>query len=331
MFAISALLPAFALPTTGPGAALYATDAYPGFDSESEIVSPGRKEPRWFGFIFGPKMDSAAEQMAWCKSLEGERRFSKAIGEYDALVREWPFSPEAPEAQRRMADLLLDAGELEDAIAEYRYLLDFYRSQCDYSGVARLLFKCCEMWRDEGKRFVFFRFANTIDVRRAYEALVLRAPGETFAPAAMLVIAGLREDEDKLDEAVAVYGNLRNIHPGSEAAHEAVFREAAARLRLLEKKGYNVSRCKDTVSFLRQAVELNAADARAGELREMFERAKALYEEECWKAARFYDSPTRTKRSAYSALEGFVEEHPASPHVEEAKARMAELREEGQR
>lgn len=331
MFAISALSPAFALPTTGPGSALYATDAYPGFDSEDEIVSPGRKEPRWFGFIFGPKMDSAAEQMAWCRSLEGERRFSKAIGEYDALVREWPFSPEAPEAQRRMADLLLDAGELEDAIAEYRYLLDFYRSQCDYSGVARLLFKCCEMWRDEGKRFIFFRFANTIDVRRAYEALVLRAPGETFAPAAMLVIAGLREDEDRLDEAVAVYGNLRNIHPGSEAAHEAVFREAAARIRLLEKKGYNVSRCRDTVSFLRQAVELNAADARVGELREMLEKAKAVYEEECWKAARFYDSPTRTKRSAYSALEGFVEEHPASPHVAEAKARMAELKEEGPR
>ena len=209
MFAVSVLLPAFAQPVTGPGSALYATDAYPGFDSESEIVNPGRKEPRWFGFVFGPKMDSAAEQMAWCRSLEGERRFSKAIREYDALVREWPFSPEAPEAQRRMADLLLDAGELEDAIAEYRYLLDFYRSQCDYSGVARLLFKCCEMWRDEGKRFIFFRFANTIDVRRAYEALVLRAPGETFAPAAMLVIAGLREDEDRLDEAVAVYGNLR--------------------------------------------------------------------------------------------------------------------------
>ena len=85
------------------------------------------------------------------------------------------------------------------------------------------------------------------------------------------------------------------------------------------------------MSFLRQAVELNAADARVGELREMLEKAKAVYEEECWKAARFYDSPTRTKRSAYSALEGFVEEHPASPHVAEAKARMAELKEEGPR
>ena len=32
----------------------YATDAYPGFDSEKNIVAPTRKTPRWFAFIFGP-------------------------------------------------------------------------------------------------------------------------------------------------------------------------------------------------------------------------------------------------------------------------------------
>ena len=30
--------------------ARYATDAYPGFDTEKETVSPERKEPRWFSF-----------------------------------------------------------------------------------------------------------------------------------------------------------------------------------------------------------------------------------------------------------------------------------------
>jgi len=327
MFAVLVAVAANASPVTGPGSALYATDAYPGFDLESEIVSPGRKEPRWFGFIFGPKKDSPSEQMEWCRELEGDRSFSKAIREYDALVREWPFSPEAPVAQRRMADLLLDDGELEDAIAEYRYLLDFYRSQCDYSAVANLLYKCCEMWREEGKRFIFFRFANTIDVRRAYEALVLRAPGEPFAPAAMLTIALLREDEQRYDEAVEVYGTLRNLHPGSEAAVEAVFREAKARMKLLDMKGYNASRCRDTIAFLRLAAAQHAADERAGELRGMLERARAMHEEESWKATKFYDSPTRTKRSAYSAYERFISENPASPHVEEARARMAELEE----
>ena len=51
-------------PGVSPGPGIrYATDAYPGFDSEDELLKPSRKEPRWFGWINGPKKDTAAEQV----------------------------------------------------------------------------------------------------------------------------------------------------------------------------------------------------------------------------------------------------------------------------
>ena len=202
--AVGCSLVAVAVPpgvSPGPGIR-YATDAYPGFDSEDELLKPSRKEPGWFGWISGPKKDTAAEQLAYAASLEAEESWKDAKKAYDALVREWPTSPEAPKAQKAIADICL--GKLLDseaAFAEYRYLLDFYSAQCNYDEIVELMYKTAELMRDEGKTIVFFRFDNTVDVRRAYEAVVLRAPGASFAPKAMLTIASLREDEDKQEEA----------------------------------------------------------------------------------------------------------------------------------
>lgn len=327
IFATS-VVSAVAVPAAGPGSSLYATDAYPGFDLTGEISAPEKKNPRWFKFMYGPEKDNPSEQMAYCKELESQGDWSDAADEYDALVRQWPYSSEAPKAQERFADILLEhLDSTERAIKEYRYLLDFYPSKCDYARIAELLYKACEMWRAEGKRFVFFRFANSVDVRLAYEALIVRAPGASFAPTAMLTIASLREEDDDFENAIAVYGNLRNAHPASKEALDAVFREADARMKLLERKAYNRSRTLDVLSFLRQAIVMAAKDERAEKLRRYYQELNTRIEEEDWKAAVFYDSPTRTKKSAINALQKFIVDHPASSYAEKARERLRELKE----
>ena len=185
-------------PGLGPGLpnARYATDAYPGFDSEEDNVKPERKEPRWFQFIRGPKRDTAADQYAYCQELVKEENWSKACWELDALVRNWPTAPEAWKAQQQMAEIRLTRlDDAEEAFKDYRYLLDFYSLQCDYKAVADKLYQVAGILKLEGKEIMFVRFANTVDVRRAYEMCILRAPGAAWVPDAMLIVAGLREDE----------------------------------------------------------------------------------------------------------------------------------------
>jgi len=317
-------------PGTAPGAltsARYATDAYPGFDNEKEIVSPERKTPRWFSFITGPSRDNAKDQFAYCQELMAEGSWSKARRQLDALVREWPTSQEAPRAQQTIAEIYLDQiHDVEDAFAEYRYLLDFYSLSCDYNKIADKLYQVANLMKSEGKEVMFIRFANTVDVRRAFEACVLRAPGASWVPEAMLVIGALREDEGKYGEAVKVYENLRNIHPGSDEAKSAWLREAEARMVLLREHEYNRSRCQDTIDFLKQAMT-GCRQNDVAKLREFLSEAQGLVAEEDWRATKFYDSPTRTRRSAVSAYEKYLAENPDGAHAEEAKARLAELKE----
>ena len=333
LFAVAIALAASAL-AAAPGDASspssstrYATDAYPGFDREENIVASSKKTPRWFGWINGPAKDTAAEQLAYAEESFAEGSFRAARRAYDALVREWPSSPEAPKAQEKLADMYFSHYlEYDEAFDEYKYLLDFYSSQCDYDAVARRLYDTAEMMREEGKTLVFFRFANTVDVRRAYEAVVLRAPGAAFAPAAMKTIASLREDDGEWEKAVEVYENLRNLYPASGEARESYLREAADRMHLLREHAYNRPRTLDTIAYLKLALQSAPSADDSLTLEAYLKEATELIEDEAFRAAKFYDSKTRTRSSAIAAYERFLKEYPASGRTEEVRARIEELK-----
>lgn len=308
----------------GPGIK-YATDAYPGFDSEDEIVKPSKKTPGWFRWFSGPKMDTAAEQLVWAEELDAQDKFWRAARAYDALVKEWPTAPEAPEAQLKLAELKEREGDYIDACEEYRYLLDFFSAKCNYAKVVESDFAMCEKMREEGKTIMFFRFANTVDVRRAYEALVLRAPGAAFVPGAMLTIAELREDEGKLERAVEVYENLRNLHPGTVEARTAMHREAKVRMRLIDEHSYNRGRIRDTIDFLKLAVRSDCTISERSDYVAWLEEARKALDTATYLGSKFYDSRTRTRRSAINAYKLYLEDYPEGEHAAEARARLEEL------
>lgn len=313
-------------PTPGPGIR-YATDAYPGFDSTDSFVKPEKKEPKWFHFWNGPKKDNAADQLAYCAELIKARDFDKAAKELDALVRDWPVCAEAIKAQKALADIYLKyTFEYEKAVKEYIYLLDFYSFDHDYKLSAKRAYEAAERMREEGKKIVFFRFANTVDVRRSYEAIVLRSPGADFVPDALLTIAGLREDDQQYELALSVYENLRNLHSLTPQAKDAIIREARVRMKLLEMFEYNRARQQDTIDFLKlQMNNPTLPQEVRDEIISCLNKSAELNEQEAYLAAKFYDKPSRTRRSAINAYEAFLRKYPASEHAGEVLDRLHEL------
>ena len=329
---VLAVLPAFAQQAdqvgVGGGPSIrYATDAYPGFDNGADQIKPSRKEPRLMAWWNGPKYDNPEDQFAYAKALQqNEGNYSKAAKAYDALVREWPTAKDAVKAQMALADIrYFDDEDYEEAFEEYRYLLDFYSSRCDYNAVVDRLYEIAGKLREEGKTIMFFRFKNSTDVRRAYEACVLRAPGAKWAPEAMLIIGNIREDEEQYTEAVKVYENLRNLHFDTPEARAALAREAAVRMQILSDCGYNRERYQDTRGFLELALK-NCDNKDRAELEGYLTEVKAAIEDAAYASAKFYDSNMRTRRSAINAYEQFLKEYPDGIHAEETKARLNELK-----
>jgi hypothetical protein len=98
---------------------------------------------------------------------------------------------------------------------------------------------------------------------------------------------------------------------------------------MLRKYGYNRSRVNDTIDFLKLVLSNGELEAdKREEVAKMLEEARMLVEDEAFRAAKFYDSRMRTRRSAVNAYEAFLKEYPASVHASEVRLRLSELHEE---
>ena len=314
------------------GYSQWATDHYPGFEGLDNLPVPEKKEKGWLCEWFGigaPEGATPAEQLAIAKKLDLEGGFKAAAKAYDALVREWPASAEASEAQYRLA-VVLESGlkEYSDAFEEYAYLLDFYPKSCSYAKVVEEQYKLVNLLYDTRRVFMGVSFTGNRELRQNYERIVRRAPGAAYVPDAMLKIAGLREQDSDYEEAIKVYSTLRSRYPATKEARRALYLEAKARMWIVRRLAYNLPRCKDTESFLRLALRNDPSHPDAEAIRAWLGELTDYLAEDAWVRAKFYDTKQRTRHAAIAAYEKFLAEHPDSARAGEARDRIAELKEE---
>ncbi len=308
------------------GSSPYATDAYPGFDGLDDLPKPEKKDTSWIWFLRA-KCSTPAEQMAYAHQLEAEGSLRAARRAYDALVREWPASPEAPKAQLALAMVWAKkCMDYDEAFEAIEYLLDFYPRDCDYLELVNYEYQLVNMMVKEKKTFLGMSFTSTRVCRQHYESIVRRAPGASYVPEAMLKIADLREQEDQYEEAVQVYATLASKFPLTPEARAATYLEAKARMWLCRRLSYNRPRCKDTLNYLDMAMKRFPDLDQLDELKTWQSELSQQLAEDAYAQAKFYDTKQRTRHAALSAWERFLKEYPDSPHAEEARARIEALK-----
>ena len=316
---------------SGPGnTSQWATDQYPGFDGLDNLPVPEKKDRgwlwRWFG-IGKPSCATAALQLEFAQKLATEEDYKGAAKAYDALVREWPASPEAPIAQFRLAYTLeANLQEYADAFEEYSYLLDFYPRSCPYAKIVAEQYKIVNLMHDTRRMFLGMSFTGNRQLRQGYEQVVRRAPGADYVPEAMLKIADLREQDIDYEEAVKVYSTLRNRYAGTIEARKALYLEAKARMWLVRRLAYNLPRCKDTEGYLKAAVRKDPSHPDVEEMRGWLKELREYLAKDAWTRAKFYDSRQRTRHAAVASYEKFLSEYPDSSHADEARARIEVLK-----
>ena len=301
----------------------YATDAYPGFDGLDDLPKPEKKDTSWFLHV---SRETPAEQFAYAQQMEAEGSLRAARRGYDALVREWPASPEAPKAQLALAMVWAKKyKDYDEAFEALEYLLDFYPRDCDYLELVGYEYQLVNLMIAEKKTFLGLSFTSTRVCRQHYESIVRRAPGASYVPEAMLKIADLREQEDQYEEAVQVYATLVSKFPLTPEARVATYLEAKARMWLCRRLSYNIPRCKDTANYLAMALKRFPDLDEADEIKAWRAELTEHLSEDAYMQAKFYDTKQRTRHAALTAWERFLKEYPDSPHAEEARARIEAL------
>lgn len=297
----------------------YATDMFEGFDALDSKSQIEQKSPSFWN---GVDAQSPAEQFALANAHRQAGKTNAARKAYDALVAKWPASPEAPDAQLAIAEILEKSGSLERAFNEYEYLLSFYSGHCSVYDILDRQFRIANALLGKEKSFLGLDLGGTDDQRLRFEKIVRSAPRAPKVPELLLVIGSIREEEREFIEAIAVYDGLINRFPKSQFALEAAYRSARCRRELSLAQSENEGRCRNSVAFLKSVLDRMPDHPMHKEIQAWHDELYRLLVEQNYRKAVFYDTEQRNREAAKSAYRSFLKEFPNVPQAAEISARL---------
>ena len=300
----------------------YATDAFEGFEALDADTRILQKEK---SFWFSVREDTPVAQLLYAEMREASGNDRAARKAYEALVREWPTSAEAAQAQYALAQLLERKKRYEQAFDAYQYLLVHYAGHCPYQDVLGRQFRIANHLLHNNISMFGWKLSGTDSVREKFEQVVRNAPRGEQTPEIMLIIGGIRVLEKELPEAVAVYEGLLNRFPQSPQAVAAAYLAAQCRHELAVKHSYNEPRCREAIAFIKAALARFPEHPQGEQMTAWLNELTALLVKQNYQQAVFYDTGRRNAEAAKAAYRRFLAEFSDSQYAQRVRDRLAEL------
>ncbi len=288
-------------------------------------VYDSEEKERYWNIFLRTKTDSPAEEMALARSLKEAERNRAARRRFRAVVRYWPTSDEAPQAQLAIARLIDNRRRSSSAFDAYQKLFDKFPGSFSVDKVLERQFELAVKVKNARKfRFIFGGLADPIESVPMFESIIENAPGWRRAPNAQFLIGQAYEKAGKPEQAVPAYQAVELNYPNDPLAPKAAFYKCRLLVEL-SRKYRNDNRLREKayselVLFTSKYPDSDDIDEALRMKREQYERvAEAAFD-----VADYYEKRGRNKSAALSEYERFLEEHPNS-HLAAKAARRIEM------
>ncbi|MCX6968145.1 MAG: outer membrane protein assembly factor BamD [Verrucomicrobia bacterium] len=313
LIVFSSLLLAFTLLTAPP---LYAAVVYrPGEGFHGEEEDSGALEK------------SASEQLHKAQALESEGSLKKAIGAYRALLRGFPASGAASQAQFKIAQLNEQTGEPERAFEAYsKYILNYPRGK-EFDTVVERQFGIAKAFLDGERRKLFGMktFGSMERAQKMFEEIVKSAPYSKEAPLAQFNIGMALEKQGQYAEAIAAYQLATDHYPNDDVAGDAQYQIGYVQMHLIENGSNDAaSRLKARDAFEDFTVRYPQSE-KIPQARENIAKLSGTSLKKNLEVARFYEK-TKNFKAATIYYKGVIQEGKDAPEAEEARKAIERMK-----
>ena len=305
--------------------------AAPAWAQESDIPAPtastdnvavARKNR---SFLHKAKKPSPAEQLAYAESLRLAGKTKKAAKAYRALVHAYHESPEAPQAQRMYAQLLLEKGKHYAAFEEFQYLVKFYSGDFTYEEILMAQFKIANLIRTENEKGMAFMGASTAKSLPLYRKIIKNAPNWERAPEAQFFMGAVHEDRKEYTDAIEAYESVMMRYPKSAFVANATYQRANCLYAISSSSPRDEKRGQEALSALVSFLRDYPSDPNADSARESRDDLTARLGEMFYSRATYYDTVVKKPKAAIIAYNDFLNRFPASDRHEEVQKRVTAL------
>jgi outer membrane protein assembly factor BamD len=270
---------------------------------------------------------SSRDQLEMAHKLEAQGSRDAALKAYKGLLRRWPLSFFAPEAQYRTGKILEDQGDFYNAFQAFQKMFTKYPSSEYFEQALNEQYRIANLFlAGEPQRIwkvpVGPSMEKTIEM---YERVIKNAPYGTFAAQCQFDIGLAREKQRKFTDAVDSYQKVLDNYPSSDVASNAQYQIGYAWMRSSFAGDYDMGAAKKAVDAFQDYLVRYPSSDKAVQAQENIQKLGLRQTQGAFNVAKFYETQHES-RAAFIYYNEVVREDPNSPQAQIAKKRIQELR-----
>jgi len=270
---------------------------------------------------------SSRDQLELAHKLEAEGQKDNAMKAYKGLLRRWPLSFFAPEAQYRLGKILEDKADFYNAFQAFQKMVTKYPSSDYFEQALDEQYRIANLYlAGEPQRIwkipVGPSMERTIEM---YQRVIKNAPYGTYAPQCQFNIGLARENQRKYTDAVDAYQTVLDNYPTSSVAANAQYQIGYAWMKSCQMGDYDMGAAKKAVDAFQDYLVRYPDSDKAAQAQENIQKLGNRQTQGAFDIAKFYETQHET-RAAFIYYNEVVREDPNSAQSQIAKKRIQELR-----
>jgi outer membrane protein assembly factor BamD (BamD/ComL family) len=275
----------------------------------------------------------AKDQLEVAQAAFDKKAYSLALKAALRVVKVWPLSDYAPQAQYLLARCYEAKGLDEKAFNEYQTMLEKYPKVVNYEEILQRQYEITNRYL-AGQ---WFKLWNTVPVppwisaamdRTAgmYEKLVKNGPYSQVGPQAQMKLGATRDKQEEYPQAVKAYELAADrYHDRPQLAADAIYHAGLSRQKEARTAEYDQGAAGQAISLFTEFIALYPNDPRVAQAQKIIASLKTEQARGSFQTAKFYEHYKRWNGALVYYNEVLVQD-PNSPYAAAARQRLDELK-----
>ncbi|MDD5291676.1 MAG: outer membrane protein assembly factor BamD [Candidatus Omnitrophica bacterium] len=271
---------------------------------------------------------TSKEQLEFAKSILDSEDYKNALVEFRRLLRYYPESLEAPEAQFYIGECLDKLEDTYNAYLAYQKVIDKYAFTDKIDAVLEREFKIAEKLSDAKIKFLGMDVPQYYHAIRIYKKIIENSPYGKLASLSQYRIAIILKNAGDFTEARKEFNKVISTYPDSEWAEAAKFQVAKTASLSSLQPDYDQEASNEARAKYEEFVKTHPQAELSQEAEKEIDTLTDRQAEKDFKVAEFYEKQ-KAYKSAKIYYEGIISGYPGSPWAKNAKEKISELMKEG--
>jgi outer membrane protein assembly factor BamD len=286
---------------------------------------------RWVNPKYAAKGTPSA-QMDWAVGFFESKDYVRASKEFLRLVRSYPRSELAPEAQYLAGVSFEMLDQVGAAFGAYKKLIQTYPFSPRFKDAIEREFAIAEELYGGGRLTLIGPIkAPALDKAiEIYDQIVAQAPYGDYGDRAQMRLGECYVRQDRYEEANRVFQKVVDEYPNSPLVEQAKFKVAFCARQLSLRASYDQSATDEAIHWYEKFIASHPSSDLVPQAQQSLQQLVEIRAEGLHKIAGFYEIQGKPTAAPVSYRE-IAEKYPASRYAPEAVAKLKELEAAGAR